>query len=48
VLYPGALILSEMMEWLGRESIRVTQMTLRDGLLVDFLRILRDAKLILS
>lgn len=35
VLVPGAVILSETMAWLGRDDLTVTQMTLRDGLMVD-------------
>ena len=37
VIIPGAIILSEVMRWLGRTEIRVTQMSLRDGVLVDLL-----------
>jgi exopolyphosphatase/guanosine-5'-triphosphate,3'-diphosphate pyrophosphatase len=35
VVVPGSIILSEVLHWLGRDEIIVTQMTLRDGLLVD-------------
>ncbi len=35
VVVPGSIVLSEVLRWLKVREIRVTQMTLRDGLLVD-------------
>ncbi len=35
VIVPGAIVLSEVLKWLGQEEIIVTGMTLRDGLMVD-------------
>ncbi len=35
IVLPGAIILSEILAWLGRKECNVTDMTLRDGLLVD-------------
>ncbi|MBS1983939.1 MAG: Ppx/GppA family phosphatase [Bdellovibrionales bacterium] len=35
VVVPGAIVLSEVMRWLGRVEITVTAMTLRDGIMVD-------------
>jgi exopolyphosphatase/guanosine-5'-triphosphate,3'-diphosphate pyrophosphatase len=41
VLVPGAVILSETLNWLREEDIFVTEMTLRNGLLVDFVEKLK-------
>lgn len=41
VLVPGAIILSEALNWLGEEDIFVTEMTLRNGLLVQFVEELK-------
>ncbi len=38
VVVPGALILSEVLAWLKQSEISVTEMTLRDGLLVDLVK----------
>lgn len=35
VVMPGAIVLSEVLHWLGRKEIFVTGMTLRDGVMVD-------------
>jgi len=42
VLVPGAIILSETLAWLKEEDIFVTEMTLRNGLLVDFVETLKE------
>jgi exopolyphosphatase/pppGpp-phosphohydrolase len=42
VLVPGAIILSEVLRWLKEEDIFVTEMTLRNGLLVDFVETLKE------
>jgi exopolyphosphatase/guanosine-5'-triphosphate,3'-diphosphate pyrophosphatase len=41
VVVPGAVILSETLEWLGARALHVTDMTLRNGLLVDSVARLR-------
>jgi exopolyphosphatase/guanosine-5'-triphosphate,3'-diphosphate pyrophosphatase len=38
IVVPGAMILSEVLAWLGRDEITVTNMTLRDGLMVDLVQ----------
>jgi len=48
VLVPGAIILSEVLAWLKEEDIFVTEMTLRNGLLVDFVEDLKHKKWILE
>jgi exopolyphosphatase/guanosine-5'-triphosphate,3'-diphosphate pyrophosphatase len=48
VLVPGAIILSEILAWLDEEDIFVTEMTLRNGLLVDFVEDLKRQKWILE
>lgn len=35
VIVPGAIVLSEIMTWLGARELTVTGMTLRDGVMVD-------------
>jgi len=42
VLVPGAIILSEALAWLKEEDIFVTEMTLRNGLLVDCVESLKS------
>lgn|GEM_PF-1153597 len=42
VVVPGSIILSEVLHWLDQEEIIVTQMTLRDGLLVDLVKRWRE------
>jgi exopolyphosphatase/guanosine-5'-triphosphate,3'-diphosphate pyrophosphatase len=39
---PGAIILSEALSWLKEEEIFVTDMTLRNGLLVDFVETFKE------
>ncbi len=48
VVVPGAIILSEILEWLGEDEIFVTEMTLRNGLLVDFIERLKQLNWILD
>ena len=48
VVVPGAIILSETLEWLGENEIFVTEMTLRNGLLVDYVERLRKMNWILD
>jgi len=38
VIVPGAIILSEVMKWLGQNELRVTRMSLRDGVMVDLVQ----------
>ncbi|MEO5667374.1 MAG: hypothetical protein ABIR96_04875 [Bdellovibrionota bacterium] len=48
VLVPGAIILSEVLAWLKEEDIFVTEMTLRNGLLVDCVETLKARDLLLE
>lgn len=42
VVVPGGIILSEVLNWLGEDEIYVTDMSLRNGLLVDFVEKLKE------
>jgi exopolyphosphatase / guanosine-5'-triphosphate,3'-diphosphate pyrophosphatase len=42
VLVAGALVLSEVLHWLGQSELNVTGMTLRDGVLVDLVSHWKD------
>jgi exopolyphosphatase/guanosine-5'-triphosphate,3'-diphosphate pyrophosphatase len=42
VVVPGAIILSEVLAWLGEGRLHVTDMTLRNGILVDSVKQLRE------
>lgn len=48
VVVPGAIILSELLRWLGEDEIFVTEMTLRNGMLVDFIARLQEMNWIID
>lgn len=48
IVVPGALVLSELMTWLKLNEITVTEMTLRDGMMVDLVKNWQNDKRVMS